>query len=153
MEFKLKVDGLEELKKMLATLPDDVNAKIQADINRAGANIVKKELQAAAPEGDSTKKSGQAIAENVIIKKNGKASFLIGFSKRVWYVKLLELGTKVRQTLGGGKYKEGANRGKIDRKPFIEQAHYHAAKKVTETISEKYLSIINRSIKKQLKKF
>jgi len=152
-DFNFNIKGIEEVNNILKTLPNSINERIQSDINRKGASIVKAELKESAPEGDNNKKQKEKIGDNVIIKKSSSTGFFIGFTKKVWYVKLLEMGTVVRQTLGKGKYAAGANRGLIIRKPFIEKAHNETASKVVDYITTNYLKIVNRSLKRLTKKF
>jgi HK97 gp10 family phage protein len=152
-DFNFKIEGIEEINKILDTLPKAINDKIQADLNKQAANIVKKELQALSPEGNNDKKHKSKISANVVVKKSINNSFLIGFTKKVWYVKLLEMGTIVRKTLGKGRYRSGANRGVLIRKPFIESAHHTAAQKAVEFLRTNYLKIVDRSIRKLAKQF
>lgn len=151
---KFEIKGLREVNQMLSQLPKAVNDKVLYDLNRSGGNIVKKAIEEAVPDSNTDKASKDKIAANVVVKKNpdDKTGVLIGFLKKVWYVKLMEMGTKVRNTLGKGKYKKKANRGTITRKPFVEQAHAEAYPKVIEHFTTNYLKIVNKSIKRQLNK-
>lgn len=153
-DIKFEIEGLEEVKKMLRTLPQQVNDKIIYDINRQAANIVKKELEDSAPDSNTSKKSKNKIANSIVIAKQrgSKSGVNIGFKKRVWYVTLMERGTKVRTLKGKGKYKKGTNRGKITRKPFVSQAHQRAFPKAVQYFTDNFLKIVNRSIKKQLRR-
>jgi HK97 gp10 family phage protein len=148
--FKFSIEGIEEVKKMLEGIPKEITDKIQFDLNRAAAKIVEAELKASVPDGVSDKASADKAENNTMIaRSNTKSGVYVGFSKRAWYVKLIERGTKVRQTLGKGKYIKGANRGSIERKPFIEAAYLRAAPVAVEYLSTNYLKLVEKAIKKQ----
>ena len=152
--IKFKIEGIEQVNKMLSTLPKELSDRVLLDINKQVGKIVQKELQQNAPEGNNDKSSKQKIEENVVVKKSDtKTGVLVGFTKKVWYVKLLELGTKVRRTLGKGKYKKRANRGRITRRPFIERSHLNAYPKAVDYFVNNYLKIVNRSLKRLAKRF
>jgi HK97 gp10 family phage protein len=152
-DFDFNVQGLEQIDNLIKNLPKEVTEKIQQDIHKQAAKIVKKQLEDDAPDGVNDKSNDDKAASNVVIKSEGKSGVNIGFKKKVWYVKLIEMGTKVRNVgkKKGGKYKSG-NRGKIDRKPFIEQSHETAAPVVVEFLQQNYLKLLNNAIKKQLRK-
>jgi HK97 gp10 family phage protein len=138
---------------MLSSLPNAVNEKIQNDFNTKAAYMVKAELERNAPDGDNDKKSKNKIANNVVVKneKGTKSDKLVGFTKRAWYVKLLEFGTAVRAVKGkNGKYK-GANRGSMPRKPFVLNTHNSIAPQVIDYLKTNYVKMIGNSIKKQSK--
>jgi HK97 gp10 family phage protein len=149
-DFKFEIKGINEVRKMLSSLPQEVNDKILFDINKAAARIVKKQLEEDAPDSNSDKKNADKVSANVVIKKSkSKTGVNIGFKRKVWYTTLIERGTRVRKTLGKGKYRKGANRGKMTRKPFIAQAHQKAAPAVVNYFTTNYLKLVNRSLKRQ----
>src|SRR5205807_2309849 len=98
--------------------------------------IVKKELSAAAPEGNNDKKSNAKLSSKTTIKKSDTGGALVGFKKSAFYVKFIEMGTAVRKT------KSGANRGTMPRQPFIEKAYESAAPKAIDYMSTNLLKII-----------
>lgn len=152
--FDFKIEGIKEVQQLLKTLPASVNAKVQADLNQQAAKIVQAELIANAPDGDNNSKPKNKIESNVVIKteKGSKSAKIIGFTKRVWYVKLIEMGTAVRTVLGKNDgFRKGANRGSMPSTPFIAKSHSDAAPKVIQFLQENYLKIIQKSIKKQAK--
>lgn len=152
MKFDFKIEGLDEVKKMLASLPVSVNEKVQRDLNTKAAYMVKAAIEQAAPDGDNDKKNANKIANNVVVKneKGSKSNKLIGFTKRAWYVKLIEYGTAVRSLLGKGKYKSG-NRGSVTPNPFVLKTHNAVAPKVVEYLKTNYVKLVSNSIKRQSK--
>lgn len=152
--IKFSIEGIAQAKKILDMLPKVANDKIIYDINRAGANIVKKELQANAPDGDNDSKSSDKIQANIVVQKNRehRNAVSIGFAKKVFYVRFIEFGTKIRETLGRGRYKKGANRGAVQAKPFIKQSHETAAPKVIDFFQTNFLKLVNKSLKRQIKR-
>lgn len=153
-DFSYAIEGLDVVQKMLKTLPQTVQDKTLYNVFRSAANIVKQEIEQAAPDGDNSKKSKNKIANNIIVKKDKRSStgVLIGFHKRAFAARFFIKGTKVRQTKGKGKYKAGANRGEMQRNDFLTPAHTRATPKVIEYVSKNYLSIVNRSLKAQARR-
>src|ERR1043165_7381796 len=100
-DVELNIEGLDEVKKMLEQLPDDVNDKILTELAMKGAQIVKKELSEAAPEGINDKKAKAKLSQKVTIKKSDSGGALVGFKKSAFYVKFIERGTAVRKTKSG----------------------------------------------------
>jgi len=147
-----KIDGLEEIKKMLSELPNDVNEMILQDLMLKAGGIVKKEIIAAVPEGNSTKRSKASLKNKVAVVKSSTGGAQVGFKRSGFYARFLEFGTKVRKTLGRGKYKAGANRGTMEKRSFIQKAHETAAPKAVAFFSDNFAKLINQAIKKQLKR-
>lgn len=148
--ISFQIEGIEAIKKMLSDLPKSVSEKVQSDLHRQGAKIVADELKAAAPEGDNSKKSKNKVVNNILVKRGAGSSWAIGFSKRAGYIaRFNEYGTKVRATTGKGKYKAGANRGTMQRRPFVRQAHERAYPKAVDFMVKNYAKIVNRSVKSQ----
>ncbi len=148
-DITLNIIGLEEVQKLLSSLPNEVSSKIQMDLLMKGAQIAKKDLEsaAAANEGNNDKPSGDKLSANVVIKRDSKSNSVnIGFKKKVWYVKLIERGTAVRET------KAGANRGAMQKKPFVSQSHDESVPKILDFLTKNFLGIIDKAIKKQLKR-
>lgn len=154
MDFKFEIQGLKEIKELLKDLPDSVKDQVQADINNNAAKIVQKELQDNAPSGNNDELPKNKIENNIVIKteKGSKTNKLVGFTKRVFHVKFIELGTKVRSVVGKkGKYK-GANRGAVRARPFVLRSHQSGGKKAIDFMATNYLKVLHNSIKKQNKK-
>jgi len=153
MKFDFKIEGIEEVKKMLASLPNSVNEKIQNDLNTKAAYMVKAELEKNAPDGDNDKENKNKIANNVVVKnvKGSKQAKYIGFTKRAWYVKLIELGSSIRLVKGKNDKYKGANRGSMPRKPFVLNTHNTVAGKVIDYLKSNYVKLVSNSIKKQSK--
>lgn len=144
---KFRIEGIDEVKKMLDALPKEISDKVQLSINKEAGKIAKKVLQEAAPEGDNDKASADKAANNVLVSRGDKkTNVFVGFAKKVWYIKLIERGTKVRKT------ESGAERGSITRKPFIDEAHRKAVPKILQYLEDNYLKIINRTLKRLAKK-
>lgn len=154
-DIDFKIEGIAQVDKMLKDLPLALNQSIMRDVNKAAAKIAKAQLEEDTPVGDNDKKQSDKAESNVTIvndKKSKTGGVLLGFKKRSWYILLQEIGTKVRQLTGKGKYKSG-NRGKIERKPFILESHQKAFPAVIEFMQKNYLKIVNKSLKKNARKF
>ncbi len=150
IDYELK--GLPEIQKLLAQLPADINKSILTDVMLKTGGIVKKEIVGRIPEGNNNKRSGNKLTTKVKVVKSETGGALIGFKKSGFYARFLEFGTKVRKTLGRGRYKAGANRGSMTSKPFLQSAHESATPKAVSFFSENFAKLINNAIKKQIKK-
>jgi HK97 gp10 family phage protein len=140
-----KIEGLEEVQKLLAELPDALDSRVQFEVHKAAAQIARKDLKEAAPSGKGKGKG--KIKNSFIIKKSGTESgVLVGPKAEAYPIIFLEKGTKVRKTKS-----TTANRGKIDKRPFVANTHQKSLPKILEFVSQNYLSIIDKTITKMLK--
>lgn len=152
-DIKFKLHGVNEIKKALDQLGKDINDRVTYDLNKAASRIAVAEMKQAVPDSNSTKTAADKVENNIVIKKSkSKTGTLVGFTNRVFYVMFQEFGTKVRKTKGRGKYKQGVNRGRMPRNPWVQKAHQTAFPKVVEFFQTNYAKIVNRSLKSQLRK-
>jgi HK97 gp10 family phage protein len=148
-DIKFEIKGLEEVNKILSSLPQAVNDRVQFDLHKAAAKIVKEEIAMRAPDGNNNRPSSDKIENNIIIKKapQTKSSVWVGLSKKVFYARFIERGVNyIRKT------KNDKSTGSMPRKAFIEPAHLAAFPKVVKFLADNYLKLINKSIKRQSKK-
>ena len=95
------VEGFEELNKALRDVGNRAGGLVLEKAAEAGAKIIADEAKRLAP-----RKTG-ALAEGITIEpariQNGRAQINIGFSKKTWYGRLVELGHHVRRAKKGQK--------------------------------------------------
>lgn len=147
--IKFEIKGIPEAVKMLKSLPKSINDKVNYNLNRKAAALVKKELENKAPKGKDAGRRKSRIRDGVRILKGKKAPTLvqIGFIKQLFYLKFLVFGTKKRQN------RRGANRGSISKNDFVTPAHDAAVPKVMEFLQNNTLKIINQTLKRYVKRF
>ena len=137
----IEILGVNELKKVLKELPNELGVKILQDINRSGAVEFKKSMQQKAPVGSD------GIYGSIKIQKDkeDKTALLIGPSRKAYWARFIEFGTKVRK-----------GRGRISPQAFIRPAIYSANSKATKSIFEnmakRVLGFLKRETKKTRKK-
>jgi HK97 gp10 family phage protein len=145
--LQFDIEGLEQITKLLNDLPKEISEKIAYDINRAAARTAAEEIRKSVPVGDNDKPSDEKIENNVVIAKGKiKGSVVVGFSPKAWYVKLVEKGSKVRQT------SEGQNRGAIERRPFVQQAHERSFPAIINYLNQNYSKLVDKALKRLAKK-
>ena len=113
MPASLKLDGLKEINKKFTALGQKVVNKVSRDALREGAKVMRKEMRAAAPKGDSGRlrrsikykikgKKGNFRARVGIIKGKDK-------KQHAYYAYFVEYGTKEHripsETVGARKNK------------------------------------------------
>jgi HK97 gp10 family phage protein len=145
---KFEIEGLAELNKLLESLPKDLQDKLAYDINRQAGNIAAQVIRENVPVGDNDKPADEKLENNVVVAKGkGKTTVLVGFNKKAGAIaRWIEKGTKVRAT------SEGENRGEIEPQPFIEKAHQKALPAIISFMNTNYLKLIERSMRKHIKK-
>lgn len=154
----IEMQNLKEVEEMFNKI--GLTVKQQAAIwyklnSKAGRHVVNA-LKQNAPSGDNDKKPQNKIENNVIMakSKDNPTGVWIGFKKRAWYVKLIELGVNTVRIVKGkrkGKYK-GASRGTLDAQPFIQRSHEQATSAVIKELNEDYLKNINNILIKETKR-
>jgi HK97 gp10 family phage protein len=156
--ISVEILGLEEIKKALAAIPKELTDKVLLEINKNVAKIAQQELQGAAPAGDNTKKAANKIENNVIIArgKSSKNSVVVSIGRRAFHARYYEKGTGARATKGRGKYRKGANRGSMGKRPFIAPSYVKSYPKMIEYFSANVGKILSRTLtrlqKRQAKK-
>lgn len=141
-KIKLEIEGLEEIRQALNSMPVKLSQQVLGKANRDILNkIVKPELKINLPySGDKYKR---AIKTEKY--KNAFAGYMIGYTTDVYWLRFMEKGTKVRKT------KKGYNRGAITSpRPFIQRTLNQSSDKVIKNIKTEYGSIILNIIEKQL---
>jgi hypothetical protein len=105
-DVKFEIQEKKEVNQILDSLPKNISNKVLLDISKGAAKIVQQELKQSVPDGDNNKASKDKAENNVVIKKGKKNNVFIGFTKRAFHVKFLEVGVNVMR-----KKKSGAETG------------------------------------------
>ena len=114
--FSLNIQGLDELLKELEGLERKIFDKVMAKSVLAGAKVIQKAAKELAPvrsnewEGASYPNPPGTLKKGIAIAKATRqpptiVRYQVGFSKKAWYGRLVELGHKLVRggTLAGGK--------------------------------------------------
>lgn len=132
---EIEVIGAKELKKLFVDINDDaLSLAILKDINRAGANLYKKELKSKAPK---------TVKKNIKVSaiKDDKTGLIIGPTSGAFWARFLEKGTKVRK----------GPRGRISPKPFvwptIESNETKVVNEIYNKMSKRVLNWLKRKTK------
>ena len=95
------VEGFEQLNAALRSVGNRAGGLVLEKAAEAGAQVIAEEARRLAP-----RRTG-ALAEGITIEpariQNGRAQINVGFSKRTWYGRLVELGHYVRRAKKGQK--------------------------------------------------
>ena len=88
----VSVDGFDELNAALRSVGNRATGLVLEKAARAGAEVIAAEARRLAP-----RKTG-ALAEGIAVEpgrlQQGRAQYSIGYGKKTWYGRLIELGTK-----------------------------------------------------------
>ena len=153
--IKFEIVGLQDVLKALETLPEDLSDKALLEINKKVALIAKQEVEASVPSGDNDKKAESKIENNVIVtrgNKSDKTSVYVAIRNKAFHARFYEKGTASRSTKGKGKYRKGANRGVMPKKPFMEPAYQRAFPKMTEYFANNVRTLLTRSVTRMQKR-
>jgi HK97 gp10 family phage protein len=169
---KYKIEGLREVQDALRKLPTKVKGKVLRNVNRKQAHEVKKSIIAAAPENKKSSKisfkrmkagknKGKLRTQKNSIKHNVKVNndrtntsgVLVGVTNRAYHARFIEKGTKRRVTRGRGKYRAGASRGSMTKRPFIEPTIDHKVPGIINKINNEYGDLVAKFLRKELRRF
>lgn len=141
MVQRTRIEGAAELEKVLKMLPKQITEKVLVSSVRAGANIVKKEMEARAPIGTEIKKrKGRTLPPGTLKKgiktrrdkKSGASvTIKVGVFKKGFYGQFLEFGTK-----------------EISAKPFLRPAWEQTKMEALEKIGQALGKNIQKAAKK-----
>jgi len=149
--IKFKIENADQIRRTLSTFSKNFNDRVLYDVHRAAGNLVKKELTAAAPEGNNDRRSSSKLksAATVAKSKTSKTGVWVGFSKKGFYALFLEKGTRTRATSGNSKkYKRPANRGRMTARPFVQATYRRSVPTVVNYITQNYQKIVARALRK-----
>lgn len=102
----VRIEGAAEIQKVLDTLPKRIQGKVMVAALRAGGNEIRKDAKARVPirsePGPKPLKKGSRrgrlpgfLRASIIVRKVPGADMIeVGSSKRAWYGRLLEFGTR-----------------------------------------------------------
>lgn len=120
MEVSLNLDGGPELERALKKLTAELRDEILLEAMLAAGEPIRHEASSRAPRG----KTG-ILTDNIVVSPGVryKPSVRIGIGDAGWYGRMVELGTKPRETKAGG------SRGQVQAQPFLKPA-FEAQKSV-----------------------
>jgi hypothetical protein len=137
-----KIDGLNDIMDLINILPDKVQNQILKSVERKVLQEeVVKPLRSAVPYRAETKKKISVYPDD-----KDRLTMWAGPSLKVFWLRFVELGTKVRTT------KSGANRGAIQATNRIPTAMDSATQGVLDRFSKDFGEEVNRVIEKKIKK-
>lgn len=125
MSASLKLDGLEQINEKLKALGGKVANKVSRDAVREGAKVIRKEMRAGAPKGNSGE-----LRKNIryrIRGRKGNFNAKVGISKKIYYAWFIEYGTSAHQ-VPSENLGRGRNKRKNDKKIKINGEVYSKAK-------------------------
>ncbi|MDE0724644.1 MAG: HK97 gp10 family phage protein [Alphaproteobacteria bacterium] len=103
MKLEFDLNAFDEMEKFCKDLPKKMQDKVNGGAMRAGAKVIKQEIEASAPSGsaESQAAGGKAhhkIKDSIVVKKqkegNGQFSYVIGVSKKAYHAIFIEFGTR-----------------------------------------------------------
>ena len=130
---KTRIEGLKDVERALKVLPRNLQGNILRTANRRLIAPVRKDVKSQIP-----KRTGRASKElKIKTSRRDKTAVQLGFTSDAYYMRFLEKGTRVRQT------RDGANRGSVTARPFIERTYNRGAKTIIkEKAPKEYGNIV-----------
>lgn len=147
--MKIRLTGVQEIDAVLKGLPTVINDKLATTAHVKAAKITVDRTKLLAPEGPT----GNLVDSIGTIKVGSGSKRALGETHtgprrkgyRGFAGHLVEFGTKPRKT------KNGANRGKMTAKPFMEPAWEQTKAKVEVAINDELGKALNRFMRKTLR--
>lgn len=161
--IKMKINGIEGLKTIFETLPDEVAHGAAKEGLRNGANVVLESAKAFVPV--KTGKLRESLATQMVKISNASGRIVYKVLARRkggfggYHAHLVELGTKPhtikpekKASLFFGKYSKEVKHPGTKKRPFLRRALLVNIDNVILKIAEKALPAIKRRMKKYLAK-
>lgn len=131
---------IEDILNALDNLDRKIALRLQAAANRK----VLKDLKIVQQLKDKTpEKTGKSAASIKLRSKKGAG--IVAPGPDGYPLRFIERGTVVRKT------KKGANRGSIERKPFIQQTYKSNQKEIFEKANQEYEDLIIKALERNIK--
>lgn len=122
-----KIDGLKDVEKALEVLPKNLQGNVLRTANRRLVAPIRKEVKSQIP-----KRTGKAARElKIKTSRSDKTAVQLGFTSDAFYMRFIERGTRVRQTLSGN------SKGSITARPFIERAYERGSREIIKNKAPK----------------
>jgi len=136
-----ELDGVREFNDALKNLDAKMQASLLKAFNRKIATVeYLKPLKASMPYSSRTKKEFKVEGN-----RDDKTGVIVGPTKKAFYVRFLDKGTKERQF-------DGASRGQITARNFIEPFADDRIPKIIKYASTEYGNEMDRLLKAKLKR-
>jgi HK97 gp10 family phage protein len=155
MNVKISLSGVKEIDDVLKGLPKQLQHRVLVAAHKYAAQPFVQTAKSIAP-----KRTGKMAESIGVVGLNQKNASVIGEVEagpmpkkgRAYVARFIERGTVKRQTLGRGKYRRGANRGKVPANRFLESAFMQTKQviesRIAEGIGKRLFSFMKRTIKK-----
>jgi hypothetical protein len=151
----ISVSGVKEIDKVLKGLPKQLQHRVLVSAHIMAARPFVQAAKALAPQKSGRVKKNIGSSGVPQRKANIVGETLSGQRSRGYVGRFIEYGTKKRETLGRGrkkKYKAGANRGRVEAKPYLEPAFNQTKtmiiSRINESVGKTLFSFMKRTIKK-----
>lgn len=149
MDVKLRLTGVKEIDQVLRGLPKQVNHKILQQAHASSAKVLVDTAKLTAPEGPT----GNTVDSIGVVKypfaKAGELGLIDAGPRRGRYkgnvAHLIEYGTRRRSL------KNGANRGTMPAKPFMEPSWQRTKDQVLNSIDRFLGATLLRFMKRTIK--
>jgi HK97 gp10 family phage protein len=157
VNVKISITGLKEIDDMVKALPKEMSHSLLASAHTASAKPLVQKMQLTAPEGPT----GNLVDSIGIIRTSLKRADSLGEIRvgprrrgryKGFHAHFVEYGTGLRQTRGRGKYKAGARRGVMTKKPFVGPSFRQTKNMVEGGIAKNIGKGVSRVMRKYAKR-
>lgn len=143
MNNDLQIHGLNELNNALKELPDKLNIQFFKNFNRKVLNqFIVRNLKQGTSYSAKTKSEIKVLSDT----KSDKTAMVAGATRRIFYVRFVEGGTKERKT------KKGWNRGSIVGTGTMKSIINSNIEPMIKYIREELANDINTFMERKLKR-
>lgn len=114
--LSMKINGLNEVKEKLKSLPDKVRAKVSRRALNQAAKILEAEAKARCPKDSGA--LAASIRTRVSVSTKREQAKIIAGNETAWYAHLVEYGF-MHTTRGPKNQRKPTSRGFVDGKAFL----------------------------------
>jgi len=160
MKLNLNITGIKEIDDCLKQMPIKLTDKVLQNAGAKAAKPLVTREQLSAPEGPT----GNLVDSIGVVKGSfnqiGRGQREVGVVTvgprrrgryKGFHAHFVEYGTKRRETKGKGKYKAGADRGVMPKKPFVEPAFNATKGQILNLYKQEVAKSLYSTMKRTLK--
>ena len=136
----MAINTIDNVIKSLSNLDKRISKRIQQQVNR---KILKNERIVEQARSEAPKLTGESAKNIKLRTKQGSA--IVAVNNDAYALRFIERGTQVRRT------ESGANRGKVQRKPFLKPLYNKNKKNIFKNAYSNYEKLVIESLQRNIK--
>jgi hypothetical protein len=156
MDVSIRLTGEKDIDRVLIGLPKQINHRVLQTAHAAAAKPTVNAAKLLAPEGPTGNLVDSIGIQKTPIGRAGALGEIAVGPRRGRYkgyaAHLVEYGTRARRTRGRGKYRAGASRGTMPKRPFMYPAWIKTQAQVKDSINGQIGRVLYNYMRRTIKR-